>query len=453
MGKPRWIVFNLDARSIGYLAAVSIGTGLLFGLAPALRLSRLDVNTALKDGGRGVGAGNRGRRLARARVIAEMALAVVLLTGAGLMIRSFLNVYRASLGVNTSNVLTMRIALPPGKYPKPDDQIAFHDRLKARLTSLPGIETEAIGTTMPTGGSMTMPYEFEGAPPADAQHRPTLSAIAISPDFFKLWQVPVARGRFFSETDTPGSTPVVIVNQSFVNKFWPNQDPLAKRLRVFTGPTAGPWLAVVGVVPNIVHNGATPGDPDPVVYLPFRQKTFAGVAVLLKTRVPPGTLSTAVRREIEAVDVDVPIFNLWTMEERLLRNYWFNRLTGTLFGIFAAIALLLASVGLYAVIANAVTQRTQEIGVRMALGATARHVLGLIFAHGMRQVAIGLVVGLAGAFALTRVLGSVLVQVSPSDPATFIMASVALTAAAALGCFIPARRAMSVEPVIALRNE
>ncbi|PYR26342.1 MAG: hypothetical protein DMF92_18620, partial [Acidobacteria bacterium] len=372
----------------------------------------------------------------------------------GLMVRSFLNIYRASLGINSSNVLTMRIAMPPRKYARPDDQIALYDRLNTRLSSLPGVETIAVGTTMPTGGSMTLPYEFEGAPPVDVQHRPTLSAIVISPDFFKVWEVRAQRGRFFAESDAAAGVPVVMVNQAFATKFWPNQDPLTKRVRVFTGNTAGPWLTVVGMVPNIVHNNRAPQqDPDPVIYLPFRQKPFPGVAVLLKTRVPPGSLSTAVRREIQAVDADVPIFNLWTMEERLLRNYWFDRLIGTLFAIFAGIALLLASVGLYAVIANSVNQRTQEIGVRMAMGATARHILRLVFAQGMRQVAFGLVIGLAGALALTRVLKSVLVQVSPSDPGTFVVASAALAAAAAFGCLVPARRAMTVEPVVALHHE
>jgi predicted permease len=294
---------------------------------------------------------------------------------------------------------------------------------------------------------------MDGAPPVDAQHRQTLSAIVIDPDFFKVWQVPIRQGRFFTEADVAGSTPVVMVNQAFAAKFWPNEDPLTKRLRVFQNNAAGPWLTVVGTVPNIVHNGRSSQQLDPVIYLPFRQQPSTGVAVLLRTHVPPGTLATAVRREIEAIDADVPIFNLWTMEERLLRNYWFDELIGKLFAIFAAIALLLASVGLYAVIANSVNQRTQEIGVRMAMGASARQILHLVFALGMRQMAIGLGVGLAGAFALTRVLRSVLVEVSPNDPGTFLAASLALAVAAALGCLIPARRAMGVAPVVALRHD
>jgi putative ABC transport system permease protein len=452
LGKPRWMLMAMDTQALVYLVAVSLATGVLFGLAPALRLSKLDVNTALKDGGRGASIGIRGKRLTNGLVTAEMALAVVLMAGAGLMVRSFLNIYRASLGINSSNVLTMRIALPQEKYPRADDQIAFDDRLTMRLAALPGVESVALGTTLPTGGSMTLPYEFEDVP-VDAQHRQTLSAIVISPDFFKIWEVRILRGRFFAETDTASNVPVAMVNQAFATKFWPNQDPLRKRLRVFTGTVPGPWLAVVGMVPNIVHNGVAAQNLDPVIYLPFRQKPFPGVAVLLRTRVPPGTVSTTVRREIQEVDADVPIFNLWTMEERLQRNYGFQEFIGTVFVIFAGIALLLASVGLYAVMANAVNQRTQEIGVRMAMGATGHNILRLVFAQGMRQVAVGLVIGLVGALALTRVLRSVLTEVSPNDPGTFGAVSLVLILAAGVGCFIPARRAMSVDPVIALYHE
>jgi putative ABC transport system permease protein len=444
------MVLTMDERAIAYLVALSIGTGVLFGLAPAFRLSKLDVNSTLKDGARGASAGIRGKRLASILVITEMALAIVLLAGAGLMVRSFLNVYRADLGVNSSHVLTMRTQLPPRKYARPEDQIAFQDSLMSRLASLPGVESVAIGTTLPTGGSMTFPYEFQGAPPFDEQHRPTLSAIVISPDYFRVWQVRVLQGRSFAESDTSSGVPVAMVNQAFAAKFWPGQDPLTKRLRVFTGNAPGDWLTVVGVVSNIVHNDIAARTVDPVIYLPYRQLPMAGVAVLARTLVAPGTLSTAFRREVQAVDADVPIFNLWTMEERLLRNYWFNRLIGWLFVLFAGIALLLASVGLYAVIANAVNQRTQEIGVRMAVGATARNILQLVFVQGMRHMAIGLAIGLLGAFALTRVLRSVLIQVSPNDPGTFLIASLTLMAAAALGCLIPARRAMRVEPVLAL---
>lgn len=452
-GKPQWIDFSMDLRVFIYLVAISTLTGVLFGLAPALRLSRLNVNSAIKDGGRGSSTGRRGKYLSAALVVAEMALAVILLAGAGLFIRSFLNIYRASLGVNTSNVMTFRLNLPDAKYAGPGDKISFHERLKSRLESLPGVESVAIATTMPTGGSMNFPYEFEGANPEDAQRRPTLQAVVISPDFFHVWQVRGLQGRLLSEADNASSQPVALVNQHFANKFWPGQDPLGKRLRLYNGNDAEPWLTVVGVMPNIVHNDVTPNQTDPVIYLPFRQKPISGVAVMARTRVPPGTLATAFRKEVQAVDSNMPVFNLWTMEERLERNYWFHRVMSQLFGIFAGVALLLASVGLYAVIADSVSQRTEELGVRMAIGASAGDILRLVFAQGMRPLVIGLLIGLGGAFAMTRVLRTFLVQVSPSDPATLCLSCGVLTMGAVLGCFIPARRAMRVDPVVALRHE
>jgi predicted permease len=452
-GKPSWMNFSMDYRVFTYLVAISFGTGILFGLAPALRLASVDVNTSLKDGGRGSSTGARGRHLSTILVIAEVALAVVLLAGAGLMVRTFLNVYRAALGVNTKNVLTMRLALPASKYPKPADQIAFHERLKPRLQALPGVASVDIANFLPTGGSSSFQYEFEGVPTVDPHRRPTLSALVIGPDYFRAVGVRPQSGRVFSDADGVSGPPVAIVNQSFAGKFWPGQDPIGKRLRFFIAGAPEPWLQVVGVVPNIVQNDISPRQIDPLIYIPYRQKPQADMAIVARTVVPPGTLATAFRREIQAVDSDLPIYNLWTMQERLERNYWFYRVFGVLFVIFAGIALFLASIGLYAVMAHSVSQRTQEIGVRMAMGATARTILRLLFTQGMLRVAVGVAIGLVGAFAVTRVLKAILVQVAPSDPMTFATASVVLAIAAALGCWIPTRRAMRVDPMVALRHE
>jgi predicted permease len=381
-----------------------------------------------------------------------MALAVILLAGAGLFIRSFVNIYRASLGVNTSNVMTFRLALPDARYPRSEDKISFHDRLKSRLESLPGVDSVSIATTMPTGGSMDFPFELEGTP-EDPNRRPSLQAVVISPDFFRVWQVRGIEGRLFNESDNATSPPVVLVNQYFANKFWPTQSAVGKRLRLFSGKDPEPWLMVIGIIPNIVQNDVTPNKVDPVIYLPFRQKPMAGVAVMARTRVAPGTLAMPFRREVQAIDSNMPVFNLWTMEERLERNYWFYRVMSALFGIFAGIALVLAAVGLYAVIAHSVSQRTQELGVRMAVGASAPDILRLIFVQGMRQLTIGLSLGLAGAFVVTRVLRTFLVQVSPADPTTLAFACSVLGLAAVMGCWIPARRAMRVDPVVALHHE
>jgi putative ABC transport system permease protein len=454
---PGWIDFSMDYRGFAYLAAISLGTGLLFGMAPALRLSRLDVNASLKDGGRGSSGGGRGRYLAGILVVMEMALAVVLLAGAGLTIRSFLNIYRTRTGVNEKNVLVMRLQLPEAKYPHPQERISFHERLKARLEALPGVDVACIAITMPTGGSLTYPYEIEGRPPV-FKNGQNDSVVVISPDYFRAMDVRILRGRAFTDTDGATGPPVAIVNARFAEKFFPGDDPIGKRLRIFEDDTPGKkkpgaWMTVVGVSPNILQNDIQAHQFDPLIYVPFRQKPEPDMALMARTRVAPSTLITAFRRETQAIDEDMPLYNVRTLEERLAVNYWQQGVFGSLFAVFAAIALVLASVGLYAVIAHSVSQRTQEIGVRMALGASAANILSMIFAQGMRQVAIGLGVGLLAALGTTRILTSLLADVSPTDPATFVLTTLVLAAAATFGCLIPARRAMSVDPVIALRNE
>ena len=453
LGKPRWMSFSLDRRVLMYLTTISIGTGVIFGLAPALRLSRLDVHAMLKDGSRGAGRSLEHKRLAAALVIVELALAVVLLTGAGVMMRSFLNVYQAPLGINSSHVLTLRIALPANRYQGSVRQLGFYDSLTARLRAIPGVSTVAFGNVLPTGGSTSLPYEVEGTSPVDPQHRLTLAAVIISPAYFQIWEVRPVRGRSFTETDGVTGPPVAIVNEAFATKNWPGDDPLTKRLRVFNGTSPEPWLTIVGVVPNIVHNDVSPRKLDPVIYVPLRQRPVAGVAVMTRTTVLPGTLSSAVRREIQTLDADLPIFNLWTMEERLQRNYSLLGVIGSLFVIFAVLAVLLAAVGLYAVIAYAVGQRTQEFGVRMAIGASARSVVGLVFGQAMSHLVIGLVVGLAAALGLTRVLRNVLIGVSPADPVSFALAAMVLSITAVCGTLLPALRAMRVDPLVALRAE
>jgi len=453
-GRSSWRVldYSMDHHVLGYLVVISAGTALLFGLAPARRLSKLDVSAMLKDGGRGASAGGRGKHLSGLLVIGEMALAVVLLAGAGVMIRSFLNIYDADLGVKTANVLTMTINLPAARYPGAEAQISFYERLAARLEALPGVESVAIARAIPTGGSAKLPYELADAPFANEQSLPQISALVAGPDYFQTLGARLLSGREFQQdTDGASGVPVAIVNQRFASQYWPRENPLGNRLRLFDGKTPGAWLTVVGVAPNVGQNGAL--RQDPLVYVPYRQKPLGNMDVMARTLVPPGGLAPAFRREVQAIDSELPIFGPLTLDERLEGNYWSSGLYGVLFLMLAAIALLLASVGLYALIAHSVSRRTQEIGIRMAVGATARDIRELVLRQGMLPLAIGLAVGLAASIAVNRVLKSALVEVSPSDPISLAVASATLVLSGMLGCVIPARRAMRVDPANAIRHE
>jgi predicted permease len=443
----------MDGRVLAYLVAISIGTGLLFGLAPALRLSRPDVNIALKDGGHGATRGPGGMRLATFLVAGQIALALVLLAGAGILIRSVLNVYMADPGVRTANVLTSFLALPDARYHSADMQIAFFERLEARLNALPGVESTAIADRFPTQGARRLPYEIADAVPVDGRARQTVSALTVGPGYFRTLSAAVLSGREFTDADGRADGPVVIVNQRFANQRWPGENPLGKRLRLIEAPTPEAWRTVVGVVSNIVQNDTTRQQFDPLVYVPYRQAPAAGMWVFARTEVPPGGLAGSLRGAVHSMDSELALFDVLALTERLADGYRSNESFGGVFLIFAAIALLLASVGLYALIAHAVSARTQEIGIRVAMGATARDVLALVLRQGMRPVGIGLAVGLAASLAITPVVRFALVQVSPVDPLTLAVATVVLTVSATLGCVVPACRATRVDPVVALRHD
>jgi len=445
--KPSWVDFSLNTDALAFLAAISIGTGILFGLAPALKLANVDINSSVKDGGQSAAGGTRGRRLAGALVVFEMILCVVLLTGAGLMIRSIVKVYNSPLGVNPANVLTMHINLPEAKYPRPQDLTSFHDQLAPRLESLPGVEASAIATALPPSrlGVMRFRCSVEGASSVEL----TASGIVVSPNYFRVMQALPVRGRLFADSDDA----VVIVNRSFAAKYWPNQDPLGKQIRVLEGDAAKPWMQVLAVVPNIQQNVMIPTGQSPMIYLPYQADPQRVMFIAVRTRVSPAMLSEAVRKEVQQLDPDLPVYDIDTLDARISRSRLEVGAVGTLFSMFAFVALVLACVGLYAVVAHAVSQRTREIGVRMALGASDAQVLQMVFRQGLGQVAVGLLIGLPLAFAVARLLRSILVDVSPGDPVTFAGVILVLTSAGILGCLVPARRASRVDPLNALRHE
>lgn len=447
--------YSMDARVFVYLVAISIGTCLLFGLAPAGKLSKLDVNSALKDCGRGGTGGRRARRLSSLLVAAEMALAVILLSGAGLMTRSFLNIYLAETGIKADNILVTRLGM---RGSDATSQVSFLDRLKRRLEALSGVDSVGAASEIPSDRLRVRAYELADAPASaattDEQRRPTIPILMISPDYFRSLSAPMLSGRDFTEFDGASAPPVAIVNARFAANAWPREDPLGKHLRILGGQTPGPWLTVVGVASDITQNDRFLQKKDAVLYLPYRQTPAIEMWFQIRTSVPPGSLTNAVRRELRELDADhVPIFGPLLLSHVLAESYQYRAVSGVMFLICAAIALLLASIGLYAVIAHSVSQRTQEIGIRMAIGGTPRDIIALVLQQGFFPLVIGLSVGVAASLMVNRILQSSLVNVSPADPTTYLITAVLLVAAATLGCWIPARRATRVDPVVALRHD
>lgn len=449
----RVLDYTMDYGILAYLTAITIGTGVLFGIAPAGRLSKLDVNASLKDGDRGAaGASVAGAQLSSLLVTAEVALAVVLLTGAGLMIRSYLSVSMTDPGVTTQNVLTGYVQLLASRYPAAEEQTTFFERLEQRLKALPGVESVTFASALPTWGSRRVPYELADQASVDDERRLNTAALVVGPDYFRTLQAPLLAGREFQDGDIAERLPVAIVNEHFATRHWPGEEALGKRLRLFEGATPGAWLTVVGVASNIVQSKAARQGSEPIVYVSHRQRSRRGLWALARTRVEPASLANDFRREVQALDVDLPVMlGPYALEKRVAEAYWDSELYSVLFVVFAATALLLAAVGIYAIVSYSVSRQTREVGVRVALGANARDVLVLVLRQGMMPVGIGILIGLAASLGVARVLESMLAQVSPADPAAFAAATGVLVLVAMLGCWIPARRAVRVDPVAALR--
>jgi putative ABC transport system permease protein len=445
--RASWADLSIDGHVLAYLAAVTIGTGILCGLAPAVRLSRLDLVTAIKNGGRSSGFGWRGSRLPGALVIAEVSLSVMLLSGAGLMIHSLINTYRLPFGGDIARILTADIDLSGERYARGDEQVAFFDRLRGRLAGLPGVTGAALACHLPgvTPSSFTIQFN---SPTSEGRR---VSGLVITPEYFRVLQAPPVLGREFREPDGGDGARSVLVNRSFAAAFWRGADPIGQRLRLVKKEPQ-PWLTVVGLVPDLSEDPNHPTH-DPMIYLPLRAAPRFFMHLLLRTRVAPAALADAVRGEVQSLDPDLPVQDVFTLEDFLSRRTLPMRLYGGMFVIFALLALLLASVGMYTVVASTVSQRTREIGVRLTMGASRRDILGNVLARGAWQLAIGLALGVAGSLALTRFVRVLLVDVSAGDPYTLCGVVLALAAAVLLGCSVPAGRALRVDPAVTLRYE
>ena len=463
-GKPYWVVFTFDATVFSFLAAICVLTGVIFGLAPALQVTKTNVNDVLKEGGRGNAGGVRARWLTGTMVVLELALTLVLLVGAGLMIRSFMKLYTLDLGIKTENLLSIGLGLSNTKYPNADARRTFYDNFAPRLAAIPGVQSVAFTTSVPPFGSGSRQYELEGGPVrGPEQEAPRISTVTISPEFFDTVGVQLRRGRAFNQNDGNAGAESVIINERFAAEVFKNEDPIGRRLRfvqpppqnVAEKPAQPPpvWRTIVGISPTIRHANSQDAEPTNVVYLPARQEPPGFTNILVRTSLPPGSVMSAVREQMRSVDPDQPVQNVQTMAQLLDRQMWPYRVFGSLFAIFATIALIMSAVGLYAVMAYSVTQRKTEIGVRMALGANGGDVRWLILRRGLWQMGLGLAIGLAGAFGLSRVLRTLMVQVTPTDPLTFIVITVLLTGVALAACLVPAARASRVDPLVALRAE
>lgn len=462
VGRPYWIQFTMDGRVFGYLAAVCLGTAVLFGLAPALHMARTDVNEILKEGGRSGAAGIRVRRWSGALVTAELALTLVLLAGAGFMMRNFVTMYRLDLGIDTSRLLTMSMVLPEAMYPALEQRLAFYQQLQDRLGA--NFQSVAVASHLPLQGGFERQLEIVGRPTASGEELPTVTMLAVDPRYFKTLGIPILQGRGFTDQDGRPGQDAAVVNARFAQVHFAGDDPIGRqivvRLDVRGGdPPPGTPLAqtatIVGVVPNVRQRDFDEREPDPVAYLPFRASPRAFMSLIARAEGDPQGLTPQLREEMRMLDADLPLFDIRTMDETLARIRWPFRVFGTMFAIFALIALILSAVGLYAVTAYSVTQRTQEIGVRTALGAQSPQVMWLFLRRALVHLGIGLALGIAGAVGVGKIFESaeLLVQVDGGDPLTIGAIALLLIAVSLTASLWPARRATRLDPVAALRGE
>ena len=457
VGIPRLTDVRVDPTVIVFTMGLSLLTGLLFGVAPALQSARSGISSTLKEGGRGNLSSRGGARTRSALVVAEVALAVILLAGAGLLIRSFSKLASVDPGFQVQPALALDLSLPEARYEDEARQIAFFDQLMPKLKGIPGVQNAGAVTSLPlSGSSFVLTFAVAGRPPLPPAQQPAMQVRIATTDYFQTIGIPLKRGRLFTEDDRWGAPAVALITEAAAKQYFPGEDPIGKRIELGWGRGPGKPRAggeVVGIIGDIKDSGLSEPDP-PQIYLPYKQWPIGAMSVVLKTAVPPESLTEAVRRAVYSLDGNLPVSNTRTLEQIVARSISQPRFYMALLAIFAGIAVALAAIGIFGVLSYAVAQRTREIGIRMALGAHQRSVLGLIVREATLMVAGGVLLGLAFALPLTRwLVAKLLFDTEPNDPLTFFSVATGLAVIALLAAYVPARRATRVDPMVALRAE
>jgi putative ABC transport system permease protein len=453
-GVPRLDAVQVDGTVIGFTLAIAVLTGLVFGLIPAIHATRA-VPQTLRESGRGAVTGRAGARARGTLVAVEMALAVMLLAGAGLLIRSFARLQAVDPGFKPEQTLSFELTLPDSRYKEDPKRIAFFDQLLPRLQALPGVRS--VGTVMGlplSGMNFNISFEVAGRPPVPPADQPAMEVRVASPDYFSTVGIPLKRGRFYTSDDREGAPQVVVISDSAARQYFTNEDPIGKSIKLGWGK-GGPARAggrIVGVVGDVKDSGLDEANP-PEIYLPLRQWPVSQMAVVVRTTTPPGMLTETVRTEVHAVDPNLPLSNVRTLDEIVAKSISQPRFYMTLLAIFAGVALALAGIGIFGVLSYAVAQRTREIGIRMALGARESNVVSLVVRQAMTLALVGVGLGTVAALLLSQTMTRMLFSVKPTDPITFGAVAAVLIGVALLASYMPARRATRVDPIVALRAE
>lgn len=449
---PYFIQWSVDGRSLAYTIAISILTGIVFGLAPALQAVRTNLQSSLKEGGRGSAGGSRAI-LRNSLVVVEIALSLVLLVGASLFVRSFLNIQSSSIGFDTAKLMTMRFYLPGSAYEMDEARARRVDDIVRRVESLPGVEAAFSSNLVPMGGGGGGGRAIIEGRAVERGKEPGISFVAVTPHLRRTLGLELVKGRDFTDAEGASRSSVAMINQEMARKLWPDQDPVGRRFRL-AGNTREEWFSIIGILADFRHDQGDSSEPEgPSAYVPYPYQASLNTGITIRVSGDPTSIMPAVREQIRLADPLLPVFQVETMERLRELSYWQFRLFSSMFSTFGFIALILASIGVYGVLSYSVSQRVQEIGVRLALGAERSHVLKLIVGQGVKLAGMGVIGGLIGAAAVTPVIRTLLFNVTPTDPLSFAGVAVFLTLIAMLASYIPARRAMAVDPIVALRND